>query len=61
VTDGTTNASLPKGIAPEALTMAEAVGLLAARAGSAKPSRGRRGAKKTAKGRKAKASAPANA
>jgi hypothetical protein len=41
--------------------MAEAVGLLAARAGSAKPSRGRRGAKKTAKGRKAKASAPANA
>jgi DNA topoisomerase-1 len=54
VTDGETNASLPKGTAPEALTMDEAVGLLAARAGAAKgPKRratkapARRGAKKT--------------
>ena len=33
VTDGTTNASLPKGVAPEALTMDEAKALLEARAG----------------------------
>ena len=53
VTDGTTNASLPKGTAPEALTMDEAKALLEARAGSAKPSR-RRGAKRpAAKGGKA--------
>ena len=37
VTDGTTNASLPKGTAPEALTMDEAMALLEARAGAAKP------------------------
>ncbi len=41
VTDGTTNASLPKGTAPEALTMDAAKALLEARAGVAKPSRGR--------------------
>jgi DNA topoisomerase-1 len=35
VTDGETNASLPKGTAPEALTMEQAVELLNARAGSA--------------------------
>ena len=53
VTDGTTNASLPKGVAAEALTMDEAKTLLEARAGSAKPS-GRRGAKRpAAKGGKA--------
>jgi DNA topoisomerase-1 len=46
VTDGTTNASLPKGTAPEALTMDDAVGLLAARAGAAKPARRRGAAKK---------------
>jgi DNA topoisomerase-1 len=46
VTDGTTNASLPKGTAPEALTMDEAKALLEARAGAAKPAR-RRAAKKT--------------
>jgi len=44
VTDGTTNASLPKGTAVESVTMAEAQALLGARAGSAKP-KGRRGAK----------------
>ena len=34
VTDGTTNASLPKGSAPEALTMEQAVELMNARAGT---------------------------
>jgi DNA topoisomerase-1 len=51
VTDGTTNASLPKGLAPDALTMAQAQELLAARAGSAKGGRARKA--------KAKAKAPA--
>jgi DNA topoisomerase-1 len=47
VTDGTTNASLPQGSDPEALTIEEAVGLLAARAakGPSKGKRGKRGAK----------------
>jgi DNA topoisomerase-1 len=53
VTDGTTNASLPKGTAPEALTMDQAVELLNARAGSA-PAGKRRG---TARGRSASKSA----
>jgi DNA topoisomerase-1 len=47
VTDGTTNASLPKSLAPEALTIAEAVVLLEARAGAAKPGRRRTSARKT--------------
>jgi DNA topoisomerase-1 len=42
VTDSTTNASLPKGLAPESLTMAQAQELLAARAGAAKGGRGRK-------------------
>ena len=42
VTDGETNASLPKGTAPEAVTMEQAVELLNARAGSA-PASKRRG------------------
>jgi DNA topoisomerase-1 len=46
VTDGTTNASLPKGTAPESLTMEDATALLEARAGTAKTPR-RRAAKKT--------------
>ena len=46
VTDGTTNASLPKGTAAEALSMDDALALLEARAGAAKPSR-RRAARKT--------------
>ena len=50
VTDGTTNASVPKGTLVEALTMAAAVELLAAREGMTKG-----GAKKKAKGAKSKA------
>jgi DNA topoisomerase I len=46
VTDGATNASLPKGTSPDALTMDEAKALLEARAGAAKGPR-RRSAKKT--------------
>ena len=42
VTDGTTNASLPKGSAPEALTMEQAVELMNARAGSGPSGRRRR-------------------
>jgi DNA topoisomerase-1 len=50
VTDGTTNASVPKGTQVEALTMAGAVELLNARAGmSVKKGRGRKTAKVTAK------------
>ena len=41
VTDGTTNASLPKGTAPEALTMEQAVELMNARAGAAPAGRRR--------------------
>ncbi len=56
VTDGTTNASLPKGLAPESVTMEQAKELLDARAGSSKPPRGgrRRAAKAPGKGRKSK-------
>lgn len=48
VTDGVINASLPRGVEPEALTMAEAVSLLIARAekiASNPPKRGKRAAK----------------
>jgi DNA topoisomerase-1 len=48
VTDGETNASLPKGSAPEALTMDEAKALLEARAGAPKAARRGRAAKKAA-------------
>ncbi len=52
VTDGTTNASVPKGTQVAAVTMAAAVELLNARAGmskSKKPARGRKAAKAPAK------------
>ena len=48
VTDGTTNASLPKGSSPEALTMDEAKALLEARAGAPKAGRRGRAPKKAA-------------
>lgn len=56
VTDGTTNASLPKGVVPDSVTMEQAKDLLDARAGSSKPAGGgrRRAAKAPAKGRKSK-------
>lgn len=57
VSDGTTNASVPKGTQVEAVTMAVAVELLAAREGmskSKKPVRGRRAAKAPAKKKAAK-------
>ena len=71
VTDGTINASLPKGADPQALTIEEAVNLIEARAakvGDAPPKRGRRAAapkapkkkaaaKSTSKGRSRKAAA----
>lgn len=49
VTDGTTNASVPKGTQVEALTMAAAVELLSARAGMTKKPRGRARPAKAAK------------
>ncbi len=60
VTDGETNASLPKGTAPESVTMEQAVELLNARAGSAPAkkrgaARGRGGAKSAAPKRGKKA------
>jgi len=53
VTDGTTNASLPKGTTPDAMTMDDARALLEARAGAAKPARRRRAAPKKPRGAKA--------
>jgi DNA topoisomerase-1 len=58
VTDGTTNASLPKGTTAEALTMDEATSLLEARAGNAKSPRRRATNKTGGRGtRKGKAAA----
>ena len=60
VTDGTTNASLPKGTAPEAVTMAEATSLLEARAGAAQAPR-RRAAKQSTTRASRKGKRPATA
>jgi DNA topoisomerase I len=62
VTDGTTNASLPKGTAPEEVTMAGATTLLDARAGAAKAPRRRTAKQSTARSaRKGKRPAAAEA
>lgn len=47
VTDGSVNATLPKGVAPEAVTMEQAMELLAARAAKA-PAKAKKPARKTA-------------
>ncbi|HEX6749411.1 MAG TPA: type I DNA topoisomerase [Longimicrobium sp.] len=48
VKHGDVNASLPKGVSPDTFTLEQAVPLLAERAASGKPARGRRGAKRGA-------------
>ena len=60
VTDGTTNASVPKGTQVEAVTMAAAIGLLNARAGmgGGKKAKGRRPKAKAAKAAPKKKPAP---
>jgi DNA topoisomerase-1 len=62
VTDGETNATLPKAVTAEAVTLDEAIALLVARraAGpSKKPVRGRKAPAKKAPAKKAAAKAPA--
>jgi DNA topoisomerase I len=49
VTDGVTNASLPKGATAEETTLEQSLVLLAERAAAGPPAKGRRGAKKAAK------------
>ena len=59
VTDGTTNASLPKDLAADALTLERAVDLLREREGSKPAKRGRGGAKRGGSGRRSARRAPA--
>jgi DNA topoisomerase I len=63
VTDGTTNATLPRTTAQEAVTLDEALALLAARreATGGKPARGRKGGRKAAPGATAAGSKAAGA
>ncbi len=55
ITDGVTNATLPKDLTPEALTLPQALTLLEERAAMGPPKKGRRGAKKAAAPKKAAA------
>jgi DNA topoisomerase-1 len=55
VTDGTTNATLPKSLAPEALTLEEAAQLIDERAAKGPPAKGRRGSARKAPAKKAAA------
>jgi DNA topoisomerase-1 len=48
ITDGVTNATLPKDLSPEQLTLPQAITLLEERAAMGPPKKGRRGAKKAA-------------
>ncbi|RIL08160.1 MAG: type I DNA topoisomerase, partial [Proteobacteria bacterium] len=57
VTDGTINASLPRGVQPEALSLDEAVRLLAERAEKIQSGGGKPARRKAAKGSKSKAAA----
>ena len=59
VTDGTTNATLPKTSTPESLTLDEALALLAARAEAAPAKKGRKAAPKKTAAKKAPAKKPA--
>jgi DNA topoisomerase-1 len=59
VTDGTTNASIPQGSDPEALTLDEAVALLKARAERAPTTKGRRGKRASTGASKTKSTAKA--
>jgi DNA topoisomerase-1 len=59
ITDGTTNANVPKGAEPTAVTLEEAVALLAARAAAAPAKKGRKAPAKKATAKKAAAKKPA--